>query len=112
MIKCLEYKTREEALEEITKEDKDYIFLKHSFKEGREIKEHYHPKANEWIIFNSGECEIGLNSELGIFAPHSNALAIHFPKGKIHGLICLTDISYWVLRDRKDKTIYKRFGGK
>jgi quercetin dioxygenase-like cupin family protein len=106
MIKSLEYKTREEALEKITKEDRDYIFLKHSFKQGEIVKPHYHPKANEWIIFDSGMCEVSLNSEIKEFKSKGQALAIYFPRRKIHSLICMTDISYWVLRSKKDKIIY------
>ena len=98
MIQIKKYISREEALEQIMEKDKDYTLIRHDFKAGEIIKSHKHP-VDEWVIFDSGGCEIslGLESEL-IGADNNLAVSIYLPRNQKHGLKCLTNISYWVLR--------------
>jgi quercetin dioxygenase-like cupin family protein len=100
MIEIKKYKTREEALEKILILDEDYTLIRHDFKKGEIIDTHKHP-VDEWVIFNSGKCEITLGIESKIVGAKEYALAIYLPRDEEHGLRCLTDISYWVLRKTK-----------
>ena len=107
MINHKYYSTLEELLGNLTKKDKDYILVRHDFKKGDVVKPHYHPEANEWALFRNGKVEIILESETATVQSSGKYFVVHFPKTKFHGLKCLTDISYFVLRDKKDKTKYK-----
>ena len=99
MIEIKRYQNREEALERIMKKDKEYTFVRHDFNQGKIIEAHHHP-VNEWVIVDSGRCEVTLGLETLLVEPKEEALVIYFAKKGKHGLKCLTDISYWVLRDR------------
>ena len=107
MINHKYYSTLEELLGNLTKKDKDYILVQHDFKKGEVVKPHYHPEANEWVIFRNGKVEITLELETATVQSSEEYSVVYFPKNKFHGLKCLTDISYLVLRDKKDKTKYK-----
>jgi quercetin dioxygenase-like cupin family protein len=109
MIKHKQYEDLEFLLRDIMKKDKEYIFIQHDFKAGDIVKSHYHPKVNEWVIFSNGKCEVTLGLEKEIIKqPIKGYSVIYLPKGKVHSLKCLTSISYLVLRDGKDKIIYKK----
>lgn len=97
MIKIKKYKSREYALEQILILDKDYTLIRHDFKKGEVIEPHKH-LVDEWIIFDSGRCEVILGLDSRIVEANNYALAIYIPQNKEHGLKCLSDISYWVLR--------------
>lgn len=99
MIKIRKFENREVALENILYLDKEYNIIKHNFKQGETVEIHKH-SVDEWVIFNYGECEITLNSKKRIFKTKEKALAVYLPKNEEHGLRCLTDISYWVLRKK------------
>jgi mannose-6-phosphate isomerase-like protein (cupin superfamily) len=66
---------------------------------------HFHPKANETIIVNSGTFVANLDFEKEKF-DIKETTALNFPAGHIHSLKTLTDVSYLVLRDCDDKLIY------
>ncbi len=100
MIEIKEYRSREEALEKILTLDKDYTIIRHDFKKGEIIDSHSHT-VDEWVIFDSGECEVTLGSESKTLESELSALAVYLPRNKEHGLKCLTDISYWVVRSTK-----------
>ena len=97
MIEIKKYKNREEALEQILMLDEDYTIIRHDFKKEEVIDPHKHP-VDEWVIFDSGKCEIILGLESRFVEAKKYALAIYLPRNEEHGLKCLTDISYWVLR--------------
>ena len=99
MIKIREYESQEDALNKITTKDQEYTFVKHDFKEGKIIKTHDH-EVDEWVIVDSGECELTLGLETQVIKPNKGAFAIYLPKKNNHRLRCLTDISYLVLRDK------------
>lgn len=97
MIEIKKYKNCEHALEKTLTLDDDYTIIRHDFKKGEIIDSHKH-LVDEWVIFNYGKCEVILGLESKIVEAKNNALAIYLPKNNEHGLNCLTDISYWVLR--------------
>ncbi|MBU4069881.1 MAG: hypothetical protein KJ646_02775 [Nanoarchaeota archaeon] len=97
MIEIKEYKNREEALEQILMLDQDYTLIRHNFEKGEIIELHKHP-VDEWVVFNSGKCDVTLGMESKIIEAKEYTLAIYLPKNENHRLRCLTDISYWVLR--------------
>ncbi len=100
MIRISEYKNLEEALEKILKLDEDYTIIRHDFTKGEIIDSHKHP-VDEWVIFDIGKCEITLGLEHQVVEAERYTLAIYLPRNEEHGLKCLTDISYWVLRTKE-----------
>ena len=100
------YPSRDEARDAITIPDKNYMFVRHVFKPGGAVKLHFHPKANEWLIVSDGEFQVRLEEEKRMFNLQHQAIAIHFPAGQKHSLAAISDVSYSVLRDREDKTVY------
>ena len=100
------------ALESLIAEDGEYVLVRHVLKSGEKIKLHYHPNATEWLIFNRGIINIRVGKEKKSFNS-SDILSLQeavflFPKGKIHAIEARTEIKYFVLRDKKDKTIYAK----
>jgi len=100
------YKNFKEAIEKITKESTDYIFVRHTLNPKDKIKLHYHNKANEFIIIDKGKFKIRLENEEKIFNLKNQVIAIYLPKKQKHALLALTKISYFVFRDIEDITIY------
>lgn len=100
----------EGALWSVIKEDKDHIILRHILKPKEVIKRHYHRIANEWIVITHGKFSVEIDGEKEKFdLPYNGtATVIHFPSGAKHSLRALSKMSYFVLRDRKDRTIYCR----
>lgn len=98
MIETRTYTTRERALNSLLELDKDYTIIRHNFEKGEIIEPHKH-NVNEWVIFDKGSCEVSLNLESKILSSKDYTYRIHFPKNQKHGLKCLTDISYWVVRE-------------
>jgi quercetin dioxygenase-like cupin family protein len=98
MIKVMQYKDRESALDQLLELDRDYALVRHDFPRGEVIEAHTHP-VDEWVIFNRGRCEITLGLESRAVDVNKGAVAVYLPKEQEHGLKCLTDISYWVLRE-------------
>lgn len=105
-MKIEEYTNFKEAIESITKEDKDYVFIRHTLNAGEVVKLHYHPKANEFLVVDNGVFTVELGREHISLRPDGRVIAIHFPKGRKHCLRTLAPTSYFVFRDRKDETIY------
>ena len=103
-----------EAMKSLMIEDDEYILVMHTLKAGEEIKMHYHPKATEWLIIGAGIFEVTIEKEKKIF--DSSELLAHnmrvflFPRGEKHMLVAITPIKYFVLRNKKDKTIYVKGG--
>jgi len=110
IMKINEYNSFQEAIRSLTQEDEEYILVRHVLKAGEKVKEHYHPRANEWIIVNivEGKLVIWLGDKMKKidFSDYLSPVAIFLPAGVKHSLLAISPISYSVLRDRKDKTIY------
>jgi quercetin dioxygenase-like cupin family protein len=97
--------TLEDALQELMMEDAEYVLLKHVLSKDESIGEHHHPLANEWVIYSAGTLEITIDGELKRTTVE-NTTCVKIPAGAKHTLHCLTDVSYLVLRDRSDETVY------
>jgi uncharacterized cupin superfamily protein len=100
------YSSIKQALGAIIGEDKNYILLKHILLPGEEIELHYHKKANEWIIIDKGKFQVRLEREERDFDIQDETIVIHFPAQQKHSFLPKSKISYFVIRDREDKTIY------
>ena len=105
-MEITEFPNVKAVIEAITKEDKDYIFVRHKLKRGQTIKLHYHNKANEWIVIDAGKFRVMLDAEEKIFDVKGQAIAIYLPQKQKHALWAISEISYFVLRDKEDTTIY------
>ncbi len=100
------YENLRNALDDVLDEDKDYVLIRHTFPAGEAVGEHFHPNVNEYLLFDSGSFEVTVDFEKKMIDALPGVSVIHFPKGYIHGLRCLSDMSYYVLRDGKDEIIY------
>ena len=88
--------------------DKEYTLLKHNFGKGGEVKEHFHPYADEWIIVDNG-CAT-LSDDFNVlkekqFSEHSTGI-IHYPRGTIHGMKFHETTEYLVMRKGRAGTLY------
>ncbi len=105
MIPAAIYDNSREALNAVLKADRHYIIIKHKFPKNYIVKEHFHPNTDEWLIVDSGRFEINCDfekKEFDVDSPH----VVHFPKGHIHGLRCITNLMYIVIREIDDEIIY------
>lgn len=105
-MKIEEYVDLKEAIASLTKENKNYIFVRHTLDVGEAVKLHYHPKANEFLVVDSGVLDVQLGWESKILTPKGRVTVICFSRGRKHSLKTLSPISYFVFRDREDETIY------
>jgi len=106
------YPSFEEAIWSLTKNHQGYLIYKHEFPVGENVDYHYHKKAWEWIIINQGQVIVGLEDKEVSFNLNGKTIAIYLPKGKKHALRPLSAVRYWVLRNRPDRSIYVKKGGK
>jgi quercetin dioxygenase-like cupin family protein len=101
------YKNLKEALEAVVKDDRDYILIRHTLKKGDEIKRHYHEKANEWLILDSGCVQVRIGGEEKEVRPKKgDTISLRFRSISKHSLLAKSNLSYFVLRDKKDNSIY------
>lgn len=105
-MKIKKYKNLKSAIESVTKKDKECIFVRHSLKRGDKIGLHYHKKANEFIVVDKGKLKVILEGVERTFSIKDQAITIYLPKNKKHALLALSAISYFVLRDEKDDSIF------
>lgn len=103
---CFKYPNLKTALRQIIKHEKDYTLIRHDLCAGEVIGEHFHPHADEWIFFDSGKFEVTIDFERHAVTAGKGASALYLAKAHVHGLKCVTDMSYFVLRNENDKIIY------
>lgn len=99
------YKDLRAALASLMKKDKEYTIVNHTLPKNLVIKDHFHPEVDEWLIIDKGEFVLSIDfdsSRYGI----CRTTAFHFHKSTIHSLESLSRISYTVLRDGKDESIF------
>ena len=96
-----------DALNNLMPQDTDFIFLRHELSEGEDIKKHKHQNANEWIVFERGNLEILVDSKTQQIdtTDLKETCSIYFPKEIPHSLTALSNIKYYVLRDKKDEVL-------
>lgn len=99
------------ALRGIIPVDKTYEIVWHNLKAGEKIRAHYHEVAREWIIATQGKFKVIIDGVVCIFnLTYKKKLSIFIPlpRKSIHSLIAQTDISYFVVRDKKDRINYPK----
>ena len=89
--------------------DRNYTIVWHNLNSEEEIRAHYHPKANEWIIVNYGRFEITINEksydcDVGL----DEFMVIPLPKKSMHSILAKTNLVYVVIRNRKDRIVYPK----
>ena len=94
------------ALESLTIGEDEYVLVRHLLSPREKVKPHYHPKATEWLIIDKGIFDVKIGNEQRSGNLTNQTTVFLFPKGKIHAIEAKTKIEYFVLRDKKDKTIY------
>lgn len=100
------YGSLREVLGDITRKDQDYSLTRHTFKNGEGIKRHYHPRANEWLIIDNGKFEIRVDEVNHSFSIRNKFHAFKFLVAQKHAFRALSDITYYVLRDTEDETVF------
>jgi mannose-6-phosphate isomerase-like protein (cupin superfamily) len=101
MVDVRRYKHLREAIDDIQKVDREYISVRHKLRSGEAVDNHFHPNIEEWVVFDSfGKARLFLDFERVKICDPLGVMAVHIPKGYIHSLKPLTDISYMVFRNR------------
>ncbi|MFH1210496.1 MAG: cupin domain-containing protein [archaeon] len=101
------YRYLREAINEIQRKDREYVSVRHDLRAGKSVGPHFHPSVWEWAIFDSfGRAKVAVDFENKLINDPIGVLVVNFPKGHIHGLKCLTDVSYLVVREGDDDTVY------
>lgn len=100
------FQTLHEALTGTCKKDAEYILISHSLTQKRIIRRHYHPHANEYIILTHGEFDVTVGKIKKSFRVMEGVTVIKFPKRHGHAFLARSNLSYFVLRDRMDETVY------
>ena len=95
-----------EVLLALMQMDQEYVIVRHRLDAAESIAEHFHPKANEWVIIERGAIEVTIDGAKRKHHLDGTALAIPFPAGARHALKALSAVEYVVLRDREDEIIY------
>lgn len=94
-----------EAFKSFVNNDKDYIFTRHSLDRGEKIEPHFHPEANEWVVINHGKFTVKLENHEETLDLKRRVTVLYFPKGQKHSFTIHSKISYFVFKDKSDKTI-------
>lgn len=105
------YRTLSEALVSILKTDATFSVVQHALKHGEVIKPHYHAKAHEWVVIGQGVVQVlaGRKCETFKIGNRNNMkVVIHFPPKELHMLVAEDDVTYFVIRDLKERSIYQK----
>jgi quercetin dioxygenase-like cupin family protein len=95
------------ALESILEKDKEYRIICHQFKNGKEVKTHKHPNANEWIFVNRGKFDFTIDGKTRSYDLDKAAYEkIFVPKGAPHSMSVYSNVTYFVVRDGEAETEY------
>jgi len=100
------YDSLKGALSDILRKDADYYIVRHELKKGKGINRHYHPKANEWLIIDSGKFEVRIDDKRESFNVKNKIHVFKFMVSVKHAFYAASDISYFVIRDVEDETIF------
>jgi quercetin dioxygenase-like cupin family protein len=98
--------TLSDAIRSVLKNHTTYDLIMHSLHEGVYIPDHYHKKANEWLIVFNGTCLMETEEDTRTFFYEGKYKVIFLPKETVHSIRAITKIYYFVIRDRKGRTIY------
>lgn len=97
----------EDAIWSFAANHRCHYLYPHKLAAGEKAEQHYHRKANEWLIISKGEFKFSAGFDLVTFdLDGRSAIAIKIPVGEKHSLIALSGIKYFVIRDKKDRNVY------
>ena len=100
MLKIDRYSNLEEAFDMNMVKDLDHVLIRHSYRQGRHILPHIHPKDDEWVIASRGHFKIssrGIQEEFDLDG--KEVVVIYYPAGRDHGLEVLSEkLDYFVMR--------------
>lgn len=99
-----EHASLEDALQ-LLRPEHYYTLVKHVLSKGEKVGEHFHPYATEVIIASGGGFHV-LSDLSRHPIENPGVVTITLPKESLHGLEADQDISYLVLRDEQDKTVW------
>jgi quercetin dioxygenase-like cupin family protein len=101
------YKNLKEAIESTLKPDVEHHVVTHKLPKGFVIGKHYHPKAHEWVIADSGSFEFFYEKKWHTIKPAKNDVkVISVPPKTIHDLKSSSSTTYIVIRDRKAEYVF------
>lgn len=90
-----------EAERVLRRSEVEYLVVGHSLMEGEGVDIDAH-KSNEWIILGPGRgaCHIQIGDETQLINLSPKRTTVIFvPKGEVHSLEAITDLSYTIMRD-------------
>jgi quercetin dioxygenase-like cupin family protein len=114
-LESRQFQCLKSVLAHLTKKDDEYVFIRHTLKAGKRVRAHYHPRAHETLIIFKGNFAVRFGQKAGPLEKQEfyfditdsgKIQVISFKPGEVHAFIARTKVSYFVLRDRKDKTVY------
>ena len=99
-----------DALCSVIPAEKTYQVVRHKLKAGEKVRAHYHKIAREWIVINQGQFEVIIDEVINDFDPNfvEEFIVIPLPKKSVHAFTAKTDVSYFVIRDKKDRIYYPK----
>ncbi len=107
MLDISRYKCLREAIDGIQKRDREYVSVRHDLRARKGVGAHFHPSVGEWVLFDSfGRAKVAVDFEKKLIDDPLGVLVVHFPKGYIHDLRTLSNISYLVVREGPDETVF------
>jgi len=99
-MKIDRYPDLETAFDENMVKDVDHVLIRHSYRQGRHILPHIHPKDDEYVIASRGHFRIssdGTEEEFDLLG--TEVVVIYYPAGRDHGLEVLGEkLDYFVMR--------------
>jgi len=100
MLKIERYPDLEGAFDENMVKDLDHVLIRHSYRQGRHILPHVHPKDDEYVIASRGHFRLssdGTEEEFDLDG--TEVVVIYYPAGRDHGLEVLGEkLDYFVMR--------------
>jgi mannose-6-phosphate isomerase-like protein (cupin superfamily) len=104
----------EEAIWYFVKNHKMHPCYPHRIAAGETIEPHHHRQADEWLCIRGGNFILRLGDEEKPWDLRHNRFYACFriPKGKRHAIKALTNLQYFIFRNRMDRSVYERKGGR
>ena len=100
MLNIKSYPDLETALDENMVKDVDHVLIRHSYRRGRHILPHVHPRDDEYVIASRGRFRISSSGDEEEFdLDGKEVVVIYYPAGRDHGLEVLGErLDYFVMR--------------
>jgi quercetin dioxygenase-like cupin family protein len=102
----IRFRNAMEAIWSFAKNHRSYLIVAHRMKAGDSVGLHYHRRANEWLVADSGRFILTLGDEERTIYLTGQTVTIFIPRMVMHSITILEDMKYLVLRDKTDRTVY------